>query len=181
MPPTSTPALLARRVIAPAPGQAPLARPGGAVPARCDSGRMPRSRLLLALPFAVGALLGGCQSDGPASARIAAPVEGQASDVVEGSGETDQDYGLVPGPDGRVFLVLDCAAAEGRVSLTARREDGKGWGAASPGPELTVPCDADGQRLAILGTGPPGTPIPLTVRTAGEKWRVAQTYRRPNG
>lgn len=126
--------------------------------------------------------LAACQTgDGGASAKIAGPVAGQAADVIEGSGQTDQDYDLVPGADGRVFLVLDCAAAEGLQSLTARRADGKGWGPASPEPELSMSCDADGQRLAILATGTARTPIPLRVRTAGVQWRVAQSYQRPNG
>lgn len=135
---------------------------------------------LRTLSFALAtAALVGCQAAATGPAPLPAPVAGQAAEVIEGGGETDQDYDLVPGPDGRVFLVLDCAAAGGTPALTARRVDGEGWGPPSPEPELSVPCDADGQRLAILGTGTPGVPIPLVIRTAGDQWRVAQTYQRP--
>ena len=139
---------------------------------------MPLRGSVLALVLAATALA-GCQTAGTGPAQLPAPVAGQAPDVIEGGGETTQDYDLVPGPDGRVFLVLDCAAAAGSQVLEARRADGAGWGPASPEPQLTVPCDADGQRLAILGRGTPGQAIPVIVQTAGDQWRVAQTYQQP--
>ena len=141
---------------------------------------------VLRAPAAVlvaAAVLTGCQTDSTSAAgQIAPPVVGQAANRIEGSGQTDQDYSLIPGSDGRVFLVLDCAAAEDTPSsLTARRADGTGWGPASTSPDLSVVCDSDGERLAILGTGTPGVAIPLAIRTAGDTWRVSQTYQRPNG